>query len=89
MELFTHPVNYVLHKMQWRISSTLEKSSLTKDVSRVAQTIAALSRLKIIWRDKHISLASKVKLMQMLILYTFLYACESWTLTEELERSLL
>ena len=32
------------------------------------------------------SLASKVKLMRMLILSTFLYACESWTLTAEIER---
>ena len=45
-------------------------------LSRIAQTTAALSRLKIIWRDKNISLASKVKLMWKLILSTFLYACE-------------
>ena len=55
-------------------------------LSRIAQTIAALSRLKIIWRDKNISLASKVKLMRTLILSIFLYACESWTLTAEIER---
>ena len=55
-------------------------------LSRTAQTIAALSRLKIIWRDKNISLASKVKLLRTLILSTFLYACESWTLTAEIER---
>ena len=54
--------------------------------SRIAQTTAALSRLKIIWRDKNISLVSKVKLMQTLILSTLLYACESWTLTAEIER---
>ena len=53
---------------------------------RIAQTTAAYSRLKIIWRDKNISLASKVKLMQTLILSTFLYTWESWTLPEELER---
>ena len=55
-------------------------------LSGIAQTTAALSRLKIIWRDKNISLASKVKLMRTLILTTFLYACESWTLTAEIER---
>ena len=55
-------------------------------LSRIAQTTAALSRLKIIRRDKNISLASKVKLMQMLILSTFLYDCESWILTGEIER---
>ena len=56
-------------------------------LSRIAQTTAALSRLKIIWKDKNISLASKVKLMRTLILSTFLYACESWTLTAEIEGS--
>ena len=56
------------------------------DISRIAQTTAALSRLKIIWRDKNISLASKLKLMRTLILSTFLYVCESWTLTAEIER---
>ena len=46
-------------------------------LSRIAQTTAALSRLKMIWRDKNTSLASKVKLMRTLIYSTFLYACES------------
>ena len=57
-------------------------------LSRISQTTAALSRLKIIWGggDKNISLASKVKIMRTLILSTFLYACESWTLTAEIER---
>ena len=53
-------------------------------LSRITQT--ALSRLKIIWRDKNISLASKDKLMRTLILSTFIYACESCTLTAEIER---
>ena len=55
-------------------------------LSRIAQTTAALSRLKIIWRYKNILPASKVKLMRTLILSTFLYACESWTLKAEIER---
>ena len=55
-------------------------------LSRIAQTTEALIRLKIIWRDKNSSLASKVKLMRTLILSTFFYACETWTLTAEIER---
>ena len=39
-------------------------------LSRIAKTTAALSRLKILWRDKDILLASKVKLMWTLILST-------------------
>ena len=57
-------------------------------LSRIAQTTTALSRLKIIWRDKNISLASNVKFMRTLILSTFLYACESWTLTADIERNI-
>ena len=48
-------------------------------LSRIAQTATALSRLKVIWRDRNISLTSKVKLMLTLILSTFLYVYESWT----------
>ena len=55
-------------------------------LSRISQTTAALSRLKITWRDKNISLASKVKLMRTLILSTFLNACGRWTLTGEIQR---
>ena len=55
-------------------------------LSRITQTTAALSILKIIWRDKNILLASKVKLMRTLILPTFLCVCDSWTLTSEIER---
>ena len=55
-------------------------------LSRIAQTTAALYRLKIIWRDKNILLASKVKLMRTLILSTFLYTCESWTLLQQKSR---
>ena len=55
-------------------------------LSRIAKTTAALSRLKIIWRDKNISLPSKVKLMRTLILSTFFYACDSWTFIAEIKR---
>ena len=54
--------------------------------TRIAQTTAALTKLKPIWRDNNISLGSKVKLMRSLVISVFLYACESWTLTAELEK---
>ena len=67
-------------------ASISNKGSKPEILSRIAKTIASLSRLKIIWRDQNISLVSKVKLMRALILSTFLYACESWTLTAEERR---
>ena len=48
---------------------TSNERSKPEILSRIAQTIAALSRLKIIWRDKNILLASKVKLMRTLIFF--------------------
>ena len=55
-------------------------------LSRIAQATAALTKLKPIWRDNNISLGSKAKLMRSLVISIFLYACESWTLTAELEK---
>ena len=69
---------------KWAVISN--EGSKPEILSKIDQTTAALSRLMIIWRDKNISLASKVKLLRTLILSTILSACESWTLTAEIER---
>ena len=47
------------------------EGSEPKILSRIAQATAALSRLKMIWRDKNIALVPKVKLMRKIILSTF------------------
>ena len=46
-------------------------------LSKIAQTTAALTRLKPVW---------KIRLMRSLVTSIFLYAWESWTLTAELQR---
>ena len=43
-------------------------------LSRTAQTIAALTRLKPVWNDRSISLSSKLRLMHSLVTSIFLYA---------------
>ena len=53
------------------------EGSKSEVLSRIAQAIAALTKLKPIWRDNNISLGSKVKLMRSLVII-FWYACESW-----------
>ena len=58
-------------------------------LSRIAQATAAFTKLKPTWSDNKISLGSKVKLMCSFVIYVisiFLNACESWTLTAELEK---
>ena len=59
-----------------------DEGSKPEILSRVAQATAALTGLKPVWIDKSISLSSKIRLMRSLLLY----ACESWTLTAELQR---
>ena len=54
--------------------------------SRIAQTTAALTRLKPVWNDRSISLSCKIRLMRFLVTFIFLCVCESWTLTAELQR---
>ena len=63
-----------------------EEGSKPEILARTAQATAAMTKLKRIWKDKNIQLSSKVRLMRALVISIFLYACESWTLTAELER---
>lgn len=53
--------------------------------ARIAQTTAALAKLRPIWKN-NISLASKVRLLRSLVTSIFLYTCETWTLTAELQK---
>ena len=62
-----------------------DEGSKPEIFSKIAQTTAALTRLKAVWIDKSISLSSKIQLMHSLFTSIFLYACESWTLTAELQ----
>ena len=55
-------------------------------LSRIAQTTAALTRLKPVRNDRSTSLSSKVRLMRSLVTAIFQYACDSWTFTAELQR---
>ena len=63
-----------------------DEGSKPKILSRIAQTTAGLTRLKPVWIGKNISLSSKIRLMRSLVTSIFLYACESWTFTAELQR---
>ena len=65
-----------------------DEGSKLEILSRIAQTTAALTRLKPVWIGKSISLSSKIRLMRSLVTSIFLYACESRTLTAELQRKI-
>ena len=55
-----------------------DEGSKPEILSRIAEITAALTKLK--------PLSSKIRLMRSLVTSIFLYACESWTLTAELQR---
>ena len=63
-----------------------DEGSKPEILSRIAQTTAALTKLKTVWNDRSISLSSKIRLMRSLVTSVYLYACESWTLTAGLQR---
>ena len=72
--------------MKYLGSVTIDESSKPEVLSRIAQTTAALTRMKPILNDRNIYLSSKICLMCSLVTSIFLNACESWTLTAELQR---
>ena len=63
-----------------------DEGSKPEVLSRIAQATAALTRPKPVRNDRSISLSSKIRLMRSLVTSIFLHACESWTLTAELQR---
>ena len=63
-----------------------DEGSKPEILARTAQTTAALTKLKTIWSDRNIALSSKIRLMRSLVMSIYLYACETWTLTADLER---
>ena len=63
-----------------------DEGSKPEILTRIAMTTATLAKLNTIWKNKAIMLSSKIRLMRSLVHSVFLYACETWTLTAELEK---
>ena len=45
-----------------------------------------MTKLIVIWNYKNITISSKIRLMRSLAMSIFLYACETWTITADIER---
>ena len=63
-----------------------DEGSKPEVLSRIAQTTAAVTKLKVIWNYKNITISSKIRLMRSLAMSIFLNACETWTITTDIER---
>ena len=55
-------------------------------LSRIAQTTAAVTKLKVIWNDKNIAISSKIRLTRSLAMSICSYACETWTIIADIEK---
>ena len=53
---------------------------------RIAQATSALTKHKTAWKDRKITSKHRIQILRSIVTSTFLYACETWTLTAELER---
>ena len=63
-----------------------DEESKPEVLSRIAQTTAAVAKLKVIWNDENIAISSTIRLMRFLAMSIFMYACETWTITADIER---
>ena len=63
-----------------------DEGSKPEILVRIAQTTAALTRLKPLWNDRNITVSSKIRLMRSLVMSIFLYASETWTLSADLQK---
>ena len=63
-----------------------DEGSKPEIIARIAQATSALAKLNPIWKDKNIKMDTKVRLFRSLVISIFLYACEAWTLSAEMER---
>ena len=53
----------------------LDEGSMPEVLSRIAQTTAVVTKVKVIWNDKNIAISS-------------MYACETWTIKADIERKI-
>lgn len=63
-------------------------STTTEVKSRLARCTSANCRLKPLWANRNITLKTKLKLYNTLIVPILLYGCETWVLTKANERKL-
>ena len=63
-----------------------EERTKREVLTRIAQATSALSKLKTVWKDRKITSKHRIQILRSIVTSTFLYACETWTFTAELER---
>lgn len=57
-------------------------------ISRAAQTVAVVAKLKSIWKERNICLKPKIGFFRALTSTVYMYSCEYCTLTSELQKTI-
>ena len=73
------------HSFKYLGAIVLDEGSKPEVLSRTAQTTTAMTKQKVIWNDKNIAISSKVRLCS-LAMSIFFNACETCTITADIER---
>ena len=76
----------VVKSFKYLGATVSDEGSKKEVVCRIAQATAAMTKLSTIWKDKDLTLKTKIRLMRSLVTSIFLYACESWTLNKDIEK---
>ena len=54
-------------------------------LTRIAQATSPLTKLKTVWKDRKIASKHRIQILRSIVTSAFIYACETWTLTAEME----
>ena len=89
---FSQRFQYSVCKLSLPVGSFKYLGALVSDegskpevLSRIAKTTASVTKLKVIWIYKNIAISSKIRQMCSLTMSIFLHACETWTITADIE----
>ena len=64
-----------------------EEGRCDKEIKRrVAIGKATIIGLEKLWRDKHLSINTKKRIVRTRIFPTVLYGCETWAMTKKMEK---
>ena len=77
-------------KFKYLVVTLIKNGKSISEINiRMYTATSALVRLKTIWKSNKISIQTKILLYKSLVLSIMLYGCETWTLTEDLERRII
>jgi len=75
-----HKLEQVSHFKYLGTEITQQNTSSMDIRCRTAQALAAANNLRVIWQNMRISLKTKLRLLDCLVIPIALYGCETWTL---------